>query len=286
MPKQEILPTWTSLNNANFTSQSGMSDPVSSQPYNSGGLNLGDYFDVTNDEASSLSYQSNGLLFEGRYRLILLDSGASAANVKTGTVGYVRSGSTVNRVAITNAGTGGTPGVYVVNATPGSGGGSGAQITVTVGSGGTITAAVVTQAGVGYVSAPSFNVATPTSAAASTVQAALGISPNVVTSADVALGGNAALAGVGPVRPVVFLNSITPGQYGFVQELGTATVLSGSGKTGATVGQYALVDSTAKNGTMDSETTTAGIYVIGKLVDVQTSGNPFKIIMEVPVVQD
>ena len=288
MPQQQILPTWTSLNNANSTSQSGMSDPISGQPYNSGGLNLGDYFDITNDEAMSLSYQTNGILYAGRYRWVQVDSGATAANVKTGTVGYIRSGMTVKSVGITNAGSGGNAGSYVVNATVGSGGGSGAQITVTVGSAGTITSAVVTNPGYGYVSAPSFNVATPTGASASTVQAELGITPNVVTSADVAFGAasNPALAGVGPVRPVVFLNSIASGNYGFVQELGTATVLSGSGNSG-TVGQNAVVDGTsAKNGTMAASATTYSVYNIGTLIDTQTAGNLFKIELNTPVVQD
>ena len=287
MPQQQILPTWTSLNNANATSQSGMSDPISGQPYNSGGLNFGDYFDITNDEAASLSYQSNGILYAGRYRWVQVDSGATAANVKTGTVGYIRSGMTVKSVGITNAGSGGTVGSYVINATTGSGGGSGAQITVVVSAAGTITSAVVTNPGYGYVSAPSFNVGatSATGATGATVQAELGITPNVVTSADVALGGVAAQAGVGPVRPVVFLNSITPGNYGFIQELGTATVLSGSGKTG-TIGQNAVVDSSAQNGTMTSSATTYGQYNIGTLVDTQTSGNLFKIELSTPVVQD
>jgi hypothetical protein len=47
---------------------------------------------------------------------------------------------------------------------------------------------------------------------------------NMVTSYDQAIG-------VAGLRPVVFLNSITPGNYCFVQELGVATVL---GKTGLT----------------------------------------------------
>ena len=287
MPLQQILPTWAALNNMNTPYPSGMGDPVSGQTYYSGGLNVGDYFDVTNDEALNASYLTNGICFAGRYRFVQVDSGATAANVKTGTVGYVRAGSTLKSVVTTNVGSGGTAGAYTIQATAGTGGGSGASISVTVGSGGTVTAVSVVNPGYGYVSAPTFNLNTATTGLSSaTVQAELGIGMNIVTSADIAFGGNAAQAGVGPVRPVVFLNAITPGQYGFIQELGTATVLSGSGKSG-TIGQNALVDSGAANGTLNSSATTYSVYNIGKLVDTQTSSNLFKIVIDsVPVVQD
>jgi len=292
MPLQQILPTWLALNNANFTSQSGMQDPVSGQPYNAGGLNLGDYFDVTNDEAASASYQSNGILYEGRYRLVQVDSGATAANVKTGTVGYVRAGSTVKSAVITNAGSGGTAGSYTVNATAGSGGGSGAQISVTVGSSGTVTSVSVINPGYGYVSAPSFNVATPTGASGATVAAQLGISVNVVTSGDVAYSGlsNSALAGIGLVRPVVFLNSITPGNYGFVQELGTATVLGSSNLSDKTIADYVDYDTSANNGTVTTRTSPTNSPIgktIGNAIDTPQTSLLFKAILNnVPVVQE
>ena len=57
---------------------------------------------------------------------------------------------------------------------------------------------------------------------------------NVITSADLAIGtASAGNAGIGPVHPVVFLNTITPGNFGFIQELGVATVLSGAATTQA-----------------------------------------------------
>ena len=284
MPQQQILPTWTALNNANFTNPSGMSDPVSSQPYNAGGLNLGDYFDVTNDEAAGASYLTNGLLFEGRYRLVQVDSGATASNVKTGTIGYVRAGSTVKGVAITNAGTGQTAGSYVVQATAGSGGGSGASINVAVSGAGLITAVSVNTPGYGYVSVPSFNLAAVIGGSGGAVAPQLGLSPNVVTSYDVATGANAAQAGVGPVRPVVFLNSITPGNYGFVQELGTASVLGASAITAGAVGD--LVRSTTGGTVNDNNYTTSTNLTVGQSVDLPIASNLFKVILLGPVVQD
>ena len=150
MPLQQILPTWLAINNCNFTSPSGMTDPITGQPYNAGGLGLGDYFDTTEQEANTASYQTNGTLHAGRYRLVQLDPNATAADVKSGTIGYM---------------------VY-----PAAG------------------------------PFPTYN---------------------IVTSADKGLLG---------AHPVVFLNVITPGNYGFVQELGIATVLMGATLTNTTPG--------------------------------------------------
>lgn len=288
MPQQQIVPTWLAWNNANFTSPSGMSDPITGQPYNAGGLNLGDWFDATGEEAMNASYLANGLLFSGRYRLVQVDSAATAANVKTGTVGFMRAGSNIKSVVIGNAGTGQTAGTYLIAATLGSGGGSGAVIQVVVGSGGTITSVSVVQAGFGYSSAPAFSL-TALGGSGGAVVAQLGAPVNTVTSADVALSGNAALAGIGPVRPVVFLNAITPGNYGFIQEEGVATVLAQNSSANQTANQFAIVQSTAANGTMAPSSATFGVYALGKVMDVLASPialTPFKVLLDLPVVQD
>ena len=193
-------------------------------PFAAGGLNLGDYFDATNDEALAGSYTTNGILYNGRYRFVQVDSGATSGNVKTGTVGLLRTGTTVKSVVVTAVGSGQTPGTYSIAAVGLTGGGQNAVIQVVVGSGGTITGASVLQPGFNYVQPPIFSFAvlggTP-----GTVTAQLGITQNLVTSYD------QSASTVGPTgvasRFVVFLNSITPGNYGFVQELGTATVLGG-----------------------------------------------------------
>jgi len=139
MPFQPILPTWLALNACNFTTASGLSNLRTGAPVNAGGLNLGDFFDLTEKEANNLSYTTNGTLHAGRYRLVQVDSGATASNVKTGTIGLMVSGG----------------------------------------------------------------------------QPAL----NLVTSYDKGIIG---------AHPVVYLNSITPGNYGFVQELGIASCLCGA----------------------------------------------------------
>jgi hypothetical protein len=137
MPFQPIVPTWLALNAADDTSPSYFTDLRTGQPVFAGGLNQGDYFDLTNEEANNLSYKTNGILYAGRYRRVKVDSGATAANVKTGTIGLM-------------------PSLAVVSTNP-----------------------------LGTKNPPM----------------------NIVTSYDQAIGVTA-----GGVRPVVFLNSITPGK--------------------------------------------------------------------------
>lgn len=281
MPYVQAFPSWVAVNNANFSSPTGLTDQYTGQPYTGGALNVGDYCDFTNDSAATSSYTKNGILYAGRYRYVQVDSGATAANVKTGTVGYVRAGSTVKSVVITNAGTGATAGTYSITATAGSGGGAGAVISVTVGSGGTIVSAVVTNGGYGYVSVPTFSL-TATGTSGGAVAGQLSTTANLVTSYDQVSGGTAVA-----VRPVVFLNSITPGNYGFIQELGVATVLGNAAiGSGAAVGNWVEVTTA---GTVDAPSATSSptTATVGVAVDLPVASNLFKIYMQnVPVVQD
>jgi hypothetical protein len=267
MPFQPIVPTWLAWNNGNFTSPTALTDLRTGQPFAAGGLNLGDYFDATNEEAKQGSYTTNGTLFAGRYRFVQVDSGATAANVRTGTVGYLRAGTYMQSVVILTVGTGQTAGTYNVAANAGNGG-TGALIQVVVGSAGTVTSATVLQGGYGYTAAPTFTLVT--GGTPGTVVAQLNTTPNLVTSADIAPNA---------VRPVVFLNSITPGNYGFVQELGTATVLTTAAQTQA-VNQFAIVKSSSADGTMTASSATFSIYAIGQVIDPLTTplvNTPFKI---------
>lgn len=282
MPLTPSLPTWTAWNNANFTSPTGLTDMASGQPVAAGGLNLGEYFDATNGEASNASYRTNGILYAGRYRLVQVDSGATAANVRTGTIGYLAAGGgsgTVRTVDITNAGTGATAGTYTIPATLGSGAGTGAVIQVTVAANGTITAASVLNGGYGYSSVPTFSL-TATGTTGGAVVAQLNTSMNVVTSAD-----QTSTTGV-PVRQVVFLNSITPGNYGFIQELGVATVL-GSGTVGtAAPGNFVQPLAVGSgNGTVTASAT-YGPTTIGQAIDLPLASNFYKVILTGPTVQD
>ena len=276
MPFVNALPTWLALNNANFTSPTGMTDAATGQPEYGGGLNVGDYSDYTSDQARIASYTTNGILYSGRYRFVQVDSGATAANVKVGTVGYMRAGSTVKTVVVLTQGSGQTPGTYLIGST--GGGGTGAVIQVVVSSATAITATVVS-GGSGYTSVPTFTLAT--GGTPGTVAAQLDSTPNVVTSFDVAVTANTV------VRPVVFLNSITPGNYGFIQENGIATVLANATLTSATANAWVnaktsgagTVDTTASSGSPIGST-------IGQAIDMPYASVLFKCLLDAPTVQD
>ena len=275
MPQQQIVPTWLAWNNGNFTSPTALTDLRTGLPFAAGGLNLGDYFDATNEEALAASYTTNGILYAGRYRFVQVDSGATATDVKTGTVGFLRSGTTVKSVVITSAGSGQTAGTYTIAASAGSGG-VGAVIQVVVGAAGTITLASVLQGGYNYVAVPTFNLSS-LGGTPGVVAAQLGSTPNIVTDYNGAVSGGTPLTGL-QVRPVIFLNAITPGNFGFIQELGTATVL---GKATSLTGSAAVgvVVQPAAGGTVDvpSSTTAVTNATIGLAIDLPVAGNLFKI---------
>lgn len=212
MPLQQILPTWLALNACNDATASGIQDLRTLQPINAGGLNLGDYFDITMAEAKALSYTTNGTLYAGRYRRVQVDSGATAGNVKTGTIGLMASPAAI--------------GIDLGGKLP--------------------------------------------------------LSMNVVTSYD--QGVNAGL------RPVVFLNTVTPGNFCFVQELGVATVLGKTSLTATpTIGD--LIQSTT-SGLVDDPTQSTGLtsatqkLVLGTAIDLPVSTGLFRILLNFPTVQD
>lgn len=214
MPFQPITPTWLAINACNDTSASGFTDLRTGLPVNAGGLNLGDYFDLTNAEAKQLSYTTNGTLYAGRYRRVQVDSGATAANVKTGTIGLM----------------------------------------------------------------PSF-------AAIKTDLGLLGPSMNIVTSYDQAIGGSA-----GGVRPVVFLNTVTPGNFCFVQELGVATVLGKNGLQAVPAIGDAIISTTS--GLVDDPTQSGNPTwlllkaFLGVAIDLPVSNGLFRILLDLAAVQD
>lgn len=198
MPQQQILPTWLALNAANFSSPSGLTDLRTGNPQYAGGLNVGDYFDLTEAEANQLSYTTTGTLHAGRYRFIQVDSAATAANVKTGTVGL--------QLALTNG-------------------------------------------------------------------------PNVITSLDKGLGGGATPVTSGKVRAVVFLSTITPGNYGFVQEAGDANILFGTTASG-TAGTPVYAAATG----VGSSSSTNGV-VLGGAEGTLSVSVLNRVLLDLPLVQ-
>lgn len=221
MPQQQGLPAWVVLNAANDTVASGMSDQYTGFPYNAGGLVLGDWFDLTSPEAFRNCKPSVGTLFCGRYRRIQVDSGATAANIKTGTIGLMASQAAAS-LDIGNIG------------------------------------------------------------------GALPVSMNIVTSFD------KSHLGAKTIRPVVFLNAITPGNFGWVQELGVATVLAKATLTNTTpAGGDIITSDSAATGLVDDLSTATNVTwgtigtMLGVAYDIPKNGLLFRILLDgVPIVQD
>lgn len=212
MPQLQSISNLFAINAADDVSPSGVVDTVTGQPiYGVTDMQLGVYFDCTNAEAASMSDTAIGLLYAGRYRRVKVDSGATAANVKTGTIGLMPSLAAIN-IAIGGA--------------------------------------------VGGVASPN---------------------ENVVTSYD-----QGAAAGL---RPVVFLNSITPGNSGWIQELGIATVLGGASlQKSPVIGD--LINSAATGVVDDPSAQTMGPLFLGKAIDLPKVNVLFRVQLGLPVVQE
>jgi hypothetical protein len=219
MPQVQAPTTLLAVNACNDTTFSGVADRTLGNADLYGDQLSGLYFDMTNGDAALVSDTAIGTLYEGRYRRVQVDSGATASNVKTGTIGLMSSLAAV----IADGDATGKPTV------------------------------------------------------------------NIVTSYDQAIGNSA-----GGVRPVVFLNQITPGNFGYIQELGTATVL---GKTGLTAAAPAVGDVivSATSGLVDDPTQSGSpTYatlktVVGVAIDLPKSNGLFRVLLSqagFPVVQE
>jgi hypothetical protein len=213
MPLQQALPAWVVLNNSNDASASGMADVFTNFPYNAGGLNLGDYFDCTSVEAFKNCQPSIGILYAGRYRRVQVDSGATAANVKTGTVGCMPSQAAQGK----NVGN---------------------------------------------------------------IGGQLPFSMNVVTSFDQSIGGGSKV-----VHPCIFLNTVTPGNFCWVQELGVATVLGAASFNASPpaigdevqVTTNGLVTDPLQSTQLTSVTFSS---ILGTAVDIPIQGAKFRIVLD------
>ena len=268
----ELLPT--PLNAANDPSASGFVNLRTQQETNAGGLVLGDCFDIDDQGAANLSNTAIGTCYNGRYRRVQVDANATAANVAIGRVCYVVPGSTLLAGLLLTAGSGQTPGTYQIAAA--GGGGTGAIIQVVVTAAGTVTAQpTVVAKGSGYTTTPTFTVAAGGTPA--TVQAVMIFNTYIVTTAD--------KTGVNPSQPRgVFLNTITPGNFGWIQENGVATVQETTTTTSATVGAV-VTPVGAGNGTVQSTVGTSALLPnsIGTSVDAPANNVLFRVLLELPV---
>jgi len=264
----DLLPT--PLNTANDTSPSGFANLRTGQQTNAGGLVLGDFIDLDNFQAAGLSSPAFGTLFEGRYRRVQVDAAATAGNVKQGTAAFVVPGYSLLAAVTLTAGTGQTPGTYQIAAV--GGGGTGAIIQVVVSAAGTVLAnPTVVVRGSGYTSTPTFTVAAGGTPA--TILAQMVVNTFIVTSFDVT--GTNKSQGRG-----VFLNSITPGNYGWIQENGIATFLMGATAAG---GVGAILTPTTAGVFLGATAAAAPPTLFGTAVDAPGANALIRGVLDLPV---
>lgn len=196
----EYVPQY--FNNVNSTSPTLSVETVTGASIATGSY-LGLYWDVTESEAKFRSKTSVGTLHSGRYRVVLVDSAATASNVKTGTIGLMLAAPT------------------------GNGGPTGGGV-------------------------------------------------NIVTSYDKGLSVN--------LRRVVFLNSVTPGNYGIVQELGVANVL-GAASFGGSAAVGHIINTVASGLVEDPSSQAPVATTIGVAVTLPAINTIFEVLLNLPVVQ-
>ena len=167
-----------------YTSKTGLTDLRTGLPELGGGLNLGDFVDLTEAEANSWSQQYAGQgkqLHRGRYRFVYVSTAATYSNIVQGAPVGMALGMTVQQAAIATVGSGGTAGTYTVSSST-SGGTATSTLQYTVGSSGGVTQAIVLTPGAGFTSIPTWSLSA--SGTSGSVVAQMTVDTNVVTSFD------------------------------------------------------------------------------------------------------
>jgi hypothetical protein len=114
MPLQQILPTWFAINACNDISPSGLNDNRTKAPLFAGGLNVGDYFDLTEQEAREHSFETTGILHAGRYRRVKVHEQANAVELAKGHLGFMPTVAVPDLNTVTSLGHGVAHGRIVV----------------------------------------------------------------------------------------------------------------------------------------------------------------------------
>jgi hypothetical protein len=112
------------VNNINVT-QLGQISTVAPGPINYGGQDdWGKRVEISNDSIATYTNTTNGTLFGALYQLVQVDSGATAANVKTGTMAFLKDQAAGNGVPVVTSEdvqTGGqVAGIFLNSITPGN----------------------------------------------------------------------------------------------------------------------------------------------------------------------
>ncbi len=267
-----------------YTSRTGLTDIRTGLPELGGGLNLGDFCDLTEAEANSWSIQyggtAKGLLHAGRYRFVYVQAASTAATCVFGYPCGIGLGTTVQQATITNAGTGATAGTYTI-ASSTSGGTATSILQYVVGSSGTIISANVLSPGAGFTSVPTWSL-TASGTSGGVIVAQLGITENIVGSFDT----TASISLYSPRG--LFLNTtaltttqVSAGAYVVIQEqgIGTAYVTTAT-NTAVPCSVSALTGGAVTTATSAANTVPAGF--MGYTLDTAAAAAYCRFQMQLP----
>ena len=220
-----------------YPANTGLIDPITGSPERGGNFYVGNYADLSQADANVWNSQYSPVepLYAGRYRIVKLNTTCPANVTGFGLPVAWAQGSSVQQVALSAAGTGGTAGTYIASSTT-SGGTAKATAQIVVGASGGIISATLLYGGAGFTSVPTFGLSEVTGLSAGSVLAQMLESANLVQTYD-----SSAIAIAQP-RGIQLTSATTAqiaaGAYVIIQEAGISNVKV-SVATSATAGAYA-----------------------------------------------
>jgi hypothetical protein len=269
-----------------YTSPTGMTDPITGQPYLGGTLHEGDYCDLTASEAAQWNIRFGSNLFPGRYRFGRISPRATAANIAFGLPAGWGLAQSLAQVVLSAAGSG-----YTITAT----GASSGTVTITSStSGGTAATALLTLSsgaisgvqlvfpGNGFTAVPTFSLSELTGGSGGSVLAQMANSPNLFSSFD------SSCAQLSDVRGIWLTTGITSAQitanaWGVIQEQGVANVLVNTATN--TAAGCAMAATTGAVVTTTTAATAIPVGFFGYTLDVAAASTIVRGVLRIPVQQ-
>ncbi len=267
-----------------YTSPTGMTDVNTGIPYLGGTLHDGDYVDATTSEIAQWNIRFGTQLYTGRYRFVRLSTAATTGNLGFGyPVGWGLP-QNLAAVGITAAGTGSGTGTVLCAST--AAGGTAATALVTVAAG-VITGAQLVYAGANFTSVPTWGLTEITTAGittSGTIESFMNYTPNFVSSLDSSALTVYKCRGIGLCS--VTAAQITANAWIVIQESGIAPVYVTTA-TATAAGSTAYLSATAGVVSTVAAAATTAKYVstIGTTLDVATSGELCRVILDIPINQ-
>ena len=269
-----------------YTSDTGMTDPITGIPYLGGTLHEGDYVDLTKEEAAQWNVLYGSNLYPGRYRFVRVAPNATYSNIAFGKPVGFGLGTSVAQALVAAAGSG-----YTITATGAStgtvsisssaAGGTAAVASLTI-SGGVLVSAQITYAGANMTSVPTFTLSSVLSGGSGgSLLAAQYVSPNLVSSFDSSSAQLSTVRGVALAS--ITAAQITAGAWIVIQEEGIAPILVTTA-TNTAAGCYAA----ATTGGAVTTTTAATAVPVGYFadtLDIATTSATCRGILRIPIQQ-